>query len=284
MKAKLTVCTFAGALLFAASPGVFAQQTSSTQQKTAAPQGTASASQTRPTRVGTDRLEPDDKTATQRTLPADIEANRREGVDEDERAIIPYYNNFMRTYRLGPEDVISVQVFGQERYSKAGITVPPDGKISYPLIKGGVSVVGRTTEEVGAEIKRGLEEYIIDPDVTVSLEKAASARYAIIGDVGQPGVRVMTRRLTVREALAEAGGVLDTGNKKKIALLRANQNGIIQPIAYNLSDIEKGKAPDDLYVQPGDQIAVPGNTLKKVDTIGRIVSVAGFARMFLGGW
>ena len=37
----------------------------------------------------------------------------------------PYYNNFFNTYRLGPEDVISVEVFNQDRYSRRGIIIPP---------------------------------------------------------------------------------------------------------------------------------------------------------------
>src|SRR5215213_5464426 len=44
---------------------------------------------------------------------------------EEEAAILPYYNNYLREYHLGPEDVISVEVFGQANYSKSGIVVPP---------------------------------------------------------------------------------------------------------------------------------------------------------------
>ena len=56
-------------------------------------------------------------------------ANRQEQMSE-EAAINPYYNNFFSTYRIGPEDVISVDVFNQERYSRRGITFPPSGRIS----------------------------------------------------------------------------------------------------------------------------------------------------------
>src|SRR5262245_22217606 len=50
-------------------------------------------------------------------VTADAQNNRRDPNSEEE-AIVPYYNNFFTTYRLGPDDVISVSVFGQERYSK----------------------------------------------------------------------------------------------------------------------------------------------------------------------
>src|ERR1051325_9267530 len=48
--------------------------------------------------------------------------------DTDEAAIVQNYNNFFATYKLGPEDIISVMVFGQDRYSKSGIKVPPSGR------------------------------------------------------------------------------------------------------------------------------------------------------------
>ena len=53
-------------------------------------------------------------------VPDEMQANRQEQISE-EAAVNPYYNNFFSTYRLGPEDMISVEVFNQERYSRAGI-------------------------------------------------------------------------------------------------------------------------------------------------------------------
>src|SRR6266542_4418339 len=69
----------------------------------------------------------------------------------------------------------------------------------------------------------------------------------------------MNHRMTVTEALAEAGGVLQTGNKSKVVVLRRQANGILAPIAVNVSAIYKGRAADNTYLVPGDQIVVPGN-------------------------
>jgi polysaccharide export outer membrane protein len=198
--------------------------------------------------------------------------------EEDE--FKPYYDNFFSTYRLGPEDVISVEVFNQDRYSRKGIIVPPNGRISLSLIPGGVFVNGKTTQEVAEIIKKRYDEYIINPEVTVSLDKAMSYRYSIVGDVMQPGVRLMGRRLTVTEALAEAGGVLSTGDRSKVYVLRRQSTGFVAPIQVNVSAIYKGKAPDTTYLVPGDQIVVPGNKMKKVKEWLGFASVASFARVF----
>jgi polysaccharide export outer membrane protein len=215
-------------------------------------------------------------------IPAETQANRQEQASE-ENAVVPYYNNFFTTYRLGPEDVISVSVFGQDRYSRSGITIPPSGRISLALIPGGLFVNGKTVDEVSELIKKRYDEYIIDPEVTVSLDKAASYRYSIVGDVAQPGIRLMNRRMTVTEAIAEAGGVLNTGDRSRVVVLRRQQDNSLAPIAVNVSAIYKGKAPDSTYLIPGDQIFVPGNKMKKLQSIFGLVQVLSFARIFAGG-
>src|SRR6266850_4717643 len=229
-----------------------------------------------------ERLEPDDTSRTPVDVPQDTVANRQEQISE-EAAVVPYYNNFFNTYRLGPEDIISVQVFGQERYSRAGIIIPPSGRIALSLIPGGIFVNGKTVEEVAELIKKHYDEYIIDPQITVSLDKAFSYRYSVIGDVGQPGIRIMSHRLTVTEALAEAGGVLQTGNKSKVVVLRRQTNGVLSPIPVNVSAIYQGKAPDSTYLVPGDQIIVPGNKLKTLQKIMAFSPILSFARIFTGG-
>ena len=242
----------------------------------------------------TKKAEPDPKSSSEEPQPAAVtpttsndvpqeaQANRHEQASE-EAAIVPYYNNFFTTYRLGPEDVISVSVFNQDRYSRAGIVIPPSGRISLSLIPGGIFVNGKTVDEVAELIKKKYDEYIIDPQVTVSLDKASSYRYSVIGDVGQPGIRLMNHRMTVTEALAEAGGVLPTGDKSRVVVLRRQATGMLQPIAVNVSAIYKGRAADDTYLVPGDQIVVPGNKLKTFQKIMGFTSILSFARIFTGG-
>jgi polysaccharide export outer membrane protein len=229
-----------------------------------------------------ERLEPDDPSRVASDVPAELQANRQEQMSE-ENDVVPYYNNFFNTYRLGPEDVISVSVFGQDRYSRSGIIIPPSGRISLALIPGGIFVNGKTVDQVAELIKKQYDEYIIDPQVSVSLDKGFSYRYAVIGDVVQPGIRVMSRRLTVSEAITEAGGVLPTGDRSKVVVLRRQPTGVLQPIAVNVSAIYKGKAPDNTYLVPGDQVIVPGNKWKTFQKIMSLTPIMSFARIFTGG-
>jgi len=97
---------------------------------------------------------------------------------------------------------------------------------------------------------------------------------------------VFLKRMTVdgfKLALSEAGGVLQTGNRSKVFVLRRQANGTLAPIPVNVSAIYKGQAPDSVYLVPGDQVVVPGNTLKKLQTIMGFTQVLTFARLFTGG-
>ncbi|MDQ3220805.1 MAG: polysaccharide export protein [Acidobacteriota bacterium] len=198
-------------------------------------------------------------------------STRQESPSEEEAAILPYYNNYLREYNLGPEDVISVEVFGQANYSKAGIIIPPTARISYPLVPGGIFVGGKTVDEVSEEIKKKLDEYIIDPQVMVTLDRVASARFSILGKVGTPGVKVMNRRYNLYEAIAEAGGIDKDGDKKRVLLVRMNPAGGFTQTVINLDKMPKGKT-EIPYLIPGDQIIVPEkrwSLTKIVDIVGK---------------
>ncbi|MFL6283842.1 MAG: polysaccharide biosynthesis/export family protein [Pyrinomonadaceae bacterium] len=265
-------------LLLAPAPSAFAQKDKK-QKETEAQQ--------RPRAVKPDeRLEPDDSSPARSDVPESVLANRREQMSEDADAEIPSYNNFLSSYRLGPEDVISIKVFGGptvEKYSMAGVTIPPDGRIDYYLMRGGLFVNGKTTQQVSDEIVKHLDEYIIDPKVTVTLDKAMSHRYSVIGDVAQPGIRMMTRRLSVYEALTEAGGILRTG-RKQVVVIHWDADRMLRTTTVDVAAITKGKAPDNYFLRPGDQIFVPGNKWKTVDSVMKALPVLSFARVFTGGW
>ena len=269
-------------LLVVTSVGFAQTQTDPQKDPQKRPRTTTSNENKKP--VNGDRLEPDDTAQHPSDLPDAVVANRKEQQSEEEAAINPYYNNFFNTYRLGPEDIISIEVFNQDRYTRKGITVPPSGRISLQLIPGGVFVNGKTPEEVARMIEKQYDEFLIDPQVTVTLEKAGSYRYSIVGDVLQPGVRLMSRRMTVTEAIAEAGGVLTTGDRSKVTVLRRKQDGNMDPIVVNVSAIYKGQAADNFYLAPGDQVFVPGNKFKTFQKIMGMANVLSFARIFTGGW
>lgn len=197
------------------------------------------------------------------------------------KEVYAYYNNYLTEYRLGPNDVISIEVFGQcPDYCKQNITIPPTARISYPLIREGVLVAGKTVQEVAAEITKKLDEYIIDPKVSVNLDKAMSIRYSVMGKVNTPGVRVLDRKISVYEAIIDAGGVAKDGDKSKTVVVSYSKDGKLTRRVIDMRQVEAGKA-EMVYLNPGDQVFVPGKgfSIEKVfDYLGR----ASAARMLFG--
>ena len=195
-------------------------------------------------------------------LPAPSTSDDKSGVPTEtptgDDTISTYYNNYLKEYRLGPSDQISVEVFGQcPDYCKTGITIPPNARISYPLIREGVMVAGKTVEQVAIEITKKLDEFIIDPKVTVTLDKAMATRYAVMGSVATPGVRVMDRKVSVYEAILESGGVTKDGNRDKVYVVSYTKDGFLSRKQVSLTQMEAGKA-EMVYLSPGDQVFVSG--------------------------
>ncbi len=202
-------------------------------------------------------------------------------VKDEADKIVNTYVNYLQEYRLGPNDVISVEVFNHcPRYCQKNVIIPPTANISYPLIREGVNVGGKTTFEVQDIITKELDEYIIDPKVSVTLVKAGSAKYSVMGKVAAPAIRIMDRRIGIFEAINESGGVVKDANKKKVILSRMNANGYYERQEINLEAIEKGKAPV-IYLKPGDQVFVPGKRFTFEKVMG-IIQQASVARILFG--
>lgn len=213
--------------------------------------------------------------------PADTPEPKENPEKAEAKKVTNTYTNYLEDYELGPNDVISVEVFGQcPDYCKTGITVPPTARINYPLIREGVFVGGKTTFQIQDEITKKLDEYIIDPKVTVTLDKAGSAHYSVMGKVVAPGPRIMDRRITINEAIIGAGGLAKDASRKKVFIARFNAQGFYERQAVDLVAIERGKIPT-IFLKPGDQVIIgsKGFTWDKFfDYLGR----AGAARILFG--
>ncbi len=253
--------------------GVFAQtENPKTRDRIAPDEVKTDSTETTTDSTDKEKIEPAKvEPATTPTPPVTDDKTAEVKPDETEN-VLPYYNNYLKEYRLGPNDIITVEVFGQcPDYCKTGITVPPTARISYPLIREGVLVGGKTVEQVAEEITKKLDEYIIEPKVTVTLDKAMSVRYSVMGKVAAPGIRIMDRKVSLYEAIIEAGGITKEGDRKKVSVISYDAQGRLSRKDVNLIEIENGKQPM-IFLNPGDQVVVGGKgfTIEKFfDYVGR---------------
>ena len=137
------------------------------------------------------------------------------------------------------------------------VPVRPDGMISLPLI-GEVKAAGYTPVQLQGVLADAMKKYVSDPQVTVVIEKVASLNFNIVGEVNKPGYYPLTRRLTVLDAIALAGGFKDFAKTKKVYILRTSANGAEQRIPFNYNEVIKGKnSQQNIDLQPRDTIVVP---------------------------
>lgn len=187
------------------------------------------------------------------------------------------YRNFYNSYKLGPGDQIAVRVQGQPDYSLEQITISPVGRIYHPLL-GEVEVAQFTVPTLTDRLTVALSQFIIDPKVTVSLLAANSAKIGVLGDVTNPGVVLMSKPMTVLDAISASGGVSDSGSKSNVTVLRQTREGRMQTMKVNVKRILEGKAgpEENIALRAGDTIIVHGNTRKKISTITGMLGFGNF--------
>ena len=156
-------------------------------------------------------------------------------------------------YRIGPEDVLHISVWGNEELTR-DVTVRPDGKISLPLLQD-IQAEGLTAAELSGVIHQKLLGYVKDPDVAVIITEINAPKVFVIGKVTKPGEYPLRSEMSVLQALSLAGGFTPFASPKNITVLR-NKGGEREVRKINYYDmIENGEG--NYMLKPGDTIVVP---------------------------
>ena len=145
-------------------------------------------------------------------------------------------------YRIGPNDVIRIQVFGEDDLTMES-RVSGEGKINYPLL-GMLQVEGRTTEELQQELTVRLGSgFVRLPKVSVSIVRHRN--FYVSGEVKTPGGYPYEEGLTVQKALSIAGGFTEKAEKQGLKVTRLTE-GRVDTLTIG---------PDDV-IQPNDILMV----------------------------
>ena len=179
-------------------------------------------------------------------------------------------------YKIGPNDVIRIQVFGEEDLTVER-QVGGDGKIDYPLL-GAVPVEGKTVEEIQRHLTTQLGSgYLRHPKVSVSIIRHRN--FYVGGEVKTPGGFPYEEGLTVQKAIAMAGGLTEKSDKAGIKVKRLNGQ---VPETLVLA-LDAFVMPDDLiYVAQAQKFYVNGEVKKPGDysyekglTVHKAITMAG---------
>ena len=110
-------------------------------------------------------------------------------------------------YRIGPGDVLEIEVFGNPDLSRSPI-VQTNGVVALPLV-GDVPVAGLTVREASARLTGLLaRDYLVNPQVEVRVKEYQSQFVTLTGEVNAPGRRPLRSAQTrLIDVLVEAGGL-----------------------------------------------------------------------------
>ena len=159
-----------------------------------------------------------------------------------------------KEYRIGPEDVLDINVWKNPELSRERVPVRPDGKISHPLIND-ITVQGLTTNQVRAEITERLTKFIDPaPEVSVVVREIHSPKVSVSGNVRMAGYfEVKTPDVTVLDMIARAQGLNEFADKGNIKVIRRGEPGAID---FKYNDAVNGRNGANFVVKPGDVIVV----------------------------
>jgi protein involved in polysaccharide export with SLBB domain len=169
-----------------------------------------------------------------------------------------------RPYEMTAGDRYTVKFFYYPEYNLTG-TVRPDGFMTIPLV-GDLNVSGMTPAQVSDLIRTRYSEVLAEPEVSVIITEAASRNYFIFGEVGDPGAYALDGRMTLIDAIAQAGGVKVTGRKDNIILMRKTEEGNYLARRIDLDEKVRSGDTEMTYLMATDVIFVPMSAIAKLDT------------------
>lgn len=146
-----------------------------------------------------------------------------------------------------------------------GYLVDNDGMINFPIV-GKIHVAGLTKTECEDLIKSKIQPYLARTENPLVSVRTSSYRITVIGEVNRPGViPVSTEKISLVEALAEAGDMTIYGKRDNVLLVREDKSGEKHKVRLNMNDANIINSPY-YYLQQNDIVYVEPHKVKARNT------------------
>jgi len=173
------------------------------------------------------------------------------------------------SYRIGPGDVLSVQVYNQPDLAQESILVRDDGMATFNTV-GDVFIAGKTLTEATQDVRLKLSDLVIDPIVTISISQAKPSTVYLAGAVNHPGMYQISSNTTkgaggtsavartdfrLSNILSNSGGLALNADLSQVEIRRERSGEVTIVNLWQM--IKEGDQSVDMYLQSGDAIYVP---------------------------
>jgi len=157
---------------------------------------------------------------------------------------------------IGAGDTVQIDVLGRPELAAKG-NVAADGRVTVALVGainiGGLSPV-QAAERIGQAYREG--QYLVSPQVTVTLVDYQSQLLTVLGEVRTPGRFPLRTRLSVLDGLALAGGINEQGSST--AYLLRPEDSVVTRYEIDLDAlIQAGAGQQHFEMLAGDTLVVP---------------------------
>ena len=172
----------------------------------------------------------------------------------DPEAALPFNLTVPTPYTVGQ----------RSSYSQAMLQmylVDNEGNINFPII-GQVHLGGLTKSEAEQRIQAQIKPYMADGQNPIVTVRMSTYQISVLGEVARPGTFAVSReKITILEALAQAGDLTIYGQRENVKLIREDASGKKAIYEINLNDANLINSPY-YYLQQNDQIYVTPNKVK----------------------
>ncbi len=161
-------------------------------------------------------------------------------------------------YQLAGGDTVIVRVF-REPDLDSQQHLSRDGTINLPLL-GIVRLAGKTTNEAATLIAGMLSpDYILHPQVSVSISAYNKQQFTVLGQVNTPGTYTLPeeqQNVDILGAVARAGGFTRLAKLSEV-IVRRTTGGHEETFTVDVSHMMRDKGASRFVIQPNDTISVP---------------------------
>lgn len=172
----------------------------------------------------------------------------------DDKAAVPFNMTVPTPYTVNQRST----------YSQAMLQtylVDNEGNISFPII-GQLHVGGLTKSEAEQMIQAKIKPYMAATENPIVTVRMTGYQVSVMGEVARPGTFTVSReKITILEALAQAGDLTIYGQRKNVQLIREDATGKKTIYQIDLTDANIINQPY-YYLQQNDLIYVTPNKVK----------------------